>query len=83
MAFNNDTVCKLLDMFQASSLKGEWASLVLETKDGIENATFNVCRPVAGKPAARRKTPSQLKRDQSRQENYFNRKKKLVKLKKL
>ena len=84
MAFNNDTVCKLLDMFQASSLKGEWASLVLETKDGVEHATFNISRPVAGKPAARRearrKTPSQLKRDQSRQEKHFNRKKEVSKV---
>ena len=80
----NDTVCKLLDLFQYSRSKGEKATLFLETRNGEETATFKVNTagplPTFGAPAAdfpplngtrlRRKTPSQLRRDRRRLDKF-------------
>ena len=81
----NDTVCKLLDLFQYSRSKGEKATLFLETRNGEKTLTFKVHTsagplPTFGAPAAdfpplngtrlRRKTPSQLRRDRRRLDKF-------------
>ena len=82
MATENDTTLKkLLDIYQQSKNNGEWASLSLETKGGKEQIHFTLGGPAGNhagnswKSQVRRKTPSQLRRDQRRKEEFFAKKK--------
>ena len=76
---DDDTLAKLLELYQSCKLKGERASLFLETKNGTQSYTFTINEP-AGAPEERRsvsrrwKTPSQLKRDKKRREEFLAKK---------
>ena len=75
-----NTITTLLGIFQECKKRGEKASLFLETKNGEEFATFRVNLSASHtvrtpeKPSfgttAKRKSPSTLKRDRKRLENY-------------
>ena len=75
-----NTITTLLRIFQECKKRGEKASLFLETKNGEEFATFRVNLSASHtvrtpeKPSfgttAKRKSPSTLKRDRKRLENY-------------
>ena len=84
MSQGNPTLNQLLDLYQQSRMKGEEASLSLETKDGKEFIRFSIGTPLnAGAPAggprrwpsrSKNKTPSQLRRDQRRKEVFLAKK---------
>ena len=66
-----------------SRMKGEWASLYMETKDGKDMITFKIGRPQAGFSAGpwnpktqskRRKTPSCQRRDEKRKAEFVKKK---------
>ena len=77
---NNPTFNQLLEIYQQSRSKGEWASLSLETKGGQEIIHFTIGGPAGNqagqyrKDQVRRKTPSQLRRDQRRKVEFFAKK---------
>ena len=76
---DEDTLAKLLELYQGCKLRGERASLFLETKNGKQSITFTVNDPVGvpeGKSSQMRrwKTPSQLKRDRKRREEFLAKK---------
>ena len=74
----------LLDLYQKSKAKGEWASLLLETKNGKDIITFKIESVSAGLSAetgspvnnfkARKKTPSQFRRDEKRKKEFLTKK---------
>ena len=80
------TLTQLLDLYQQSRMRGEEASLSMEAKDGKDFITFSIGSPT-GSPAwtprggplwpayRRKKTPSQMKRDQRRKEVFLAKKK--------
>ena len=76
----DENIVKLLEIYRKCKKNGEHASLFLETKNGKDlNITFSINCPEAGAPAAglprrRRKTPSQLKRDNARREAFLAKK---------
>ena len=78
----NSTLKQLLDIYQQSKLRGEVASLSLETKDGKEHIHFTLGGPVgnqsghflANERQVRRKTPSQLRRDKKRKTEFLAKK---------
>ena len=85
MAVENATFVQLLEIYQQSRNKGMEASLILETKNGKdvihltlgEPAGYSARKDLNWTPVYRRKkTPSQLKRDQLRKETFLNEKKK-------
>ena len=88
MSITTTTITKLLDLYQESKEKGEKARLSMETRDGKEFVSFSIGTPLsAGAPAGRpsclpsttrRKTPSQLSRDQGRKEAFLARKRDAV-----
>ena len=74
-----DTFSQLLDLYHQSRKRGEWVSLSLETREGKDNVTFSINRNPAGLPARNAgskkwKTPSQLRRDQKRKQEYLSKK---------
>ena len=79
----NDTITALLETFQESKERGEQATLILETRNGVQFATFNVKLPDSHRTvktsleSARKKSPSTVKRDKERLEK-FNQRKKLL-----
>ena len=80
MASVNTTFNQLLETYHQSRIRGEWASLSLETKGGKEFITFTLGGPPgnhSGRPVSgqvRRKTPSQLRRDQKRKLEFHSKK---------
>ena len=85
MSGSDDTLSQLLELFNQSRKRGEWVSLSLETKDGKDCMTFSMRHP-AGPPARndmrwspasakKWKTPSQLRRDQKRKQEFLAKKK--------
>ena len=77
---DDDTISNLLELYQKCKQKGERASLLMETMDGKHNITFSI-NGLAGKPADRRKSfprrwksPSQIRRDKERREEFFKKK---------
>ena len=77
-----DNIAKLLELYQQSRERGEWARLNMETMNGQDFITFSVKSP-AGSPAKtgrtwratrQKKTPSQLRRDQKRKEVFLAKK---------
>eukprot|EP00092_Neocalanus_flemingeri_P106988 GFUD01137298.1.p1 GENE.GFUD01137298.1~~GFUD01137298.1.p1 ORF type:complete len:212 (-),score=73.99 GFUD01137298.1:65-700(-) len=73
----------LLDLYQQSRMKGEWASLSMETMEGKEFITFKMGNLPAGfkagvsapvKQSMKRKTPSQQRRDERRKNEYLAKK---------
>ena len=74
----------LLDIYQQSRMNGEWASLLMETKNGKVMITFSIeiapARSSAGtwnpgnKQSRRRKTPSDHRRDESRKSEFIAKK---------
>ena len=76
---DEDTLAKLLELYQGCKLRGERASLFLETKNTMQSITFTVNEPAGfpeGRSSHRRrwKTPSQLKRDRKRKEEFLAKK---------
>ena len=80
---SGENLTLLLDFYQQSRIKGEWASLLMETRGGKEFITFKVRNFSAGntagssKPAKediRRKTPSQRRRDEKRKAEFIAKK---------
>ena len=78
---DDSTLAKLLELYQSCKLKGERASLFLETKNGLESFTFTINEPTgspaggrSGSASRRWKTPSQLKRDKKRREEFLAKK---------
>ena len=83
---NSTTLNQLMEMYHQSRKKGEQVSLSMEAKDGKDFIVFSIGIP-AGSPARnqqrwpswpgfkRRKTPSQMRRDQRRKEDYLAKKK--------
>ena len=73
----DNTINVLLETFQQCRQRGEWATLSLETRNGVEYATFKIKVPSAsanGSPgtnifrsAAKKKSPSRVQRDKVRQ----------------
>ena len=72
----------LLDLYQRSKAKGEWASLLMETRNGKDVITFRIgSAPTdfsagSGTPASypKKKTSSQCRRDQRRKEEFLAKK---------
>ena len=73
----------LLDLYQQSRTKGEWASLYMETKNGKDAITFRIGSLHAGYTARsetpvnqcmKRKTPSQRRRDEKRKAEFLAKK---------
>lgn len=69
-----------METFQESAARGEQARLFLETRNGLQFATFSVRAPVA-KPGTfqtniskTRKSPSTIRRDKNRMKTYLQRK---------
>ena len=79
----NDTITALLETFQESKERGEQATLILETRNGVQFATFKVKLPDSHRTvktsleSAKKKSPSTVKRDKERLEK-FNQRKKLL-----
>ena len=78
---NDETLSQLVDLYQQSRKRGEQVSLSLESKDGNDVVIFKVGKPTAtleSRPSysgtRRRKSPSQMRRDQSRKEEFFAKK---------
>ena len=77
----DETILKLLELYQKSKLNGDNASLFLETRNGKDvTITFNI-KNSAGNPAEdaslsrkRWKTPSQLRRDKERKDIFLAKK---------
>ena len=75
-----NTINVLLEAFQECRRRGDWATLFLETKNGAEFATLKVKMPAShmsptlGKTfhgsAAKRKSPSAVRRDRERMEKF-------------
>ena len=84
----NDTITALLETFQGCKERGEKATLFLETRNGVQFATFKVKLPVSHRTvktsleSAKKKSPSTVKRDKERLEK-FNQRKKLFQKKSL
>jgi hypothetical protein len=81
--YDNSTFNQLFVIYQQSRAKGEFACLSLETKGGRESIQFTLrTRCPAGNHAGqvqsgrmrRKKTPSQLRRDQRRKIEFISRK---------
>ena len=76
---DEDTLAKLLELYQGCKSRGERATLFLETKNGKQSITFTI-NELSGVPEGRtsqprrRKTPSQLKRDKKRREEFLAKK---------
>ena len=76
----NDTITALLETFQESKERGEQATLILETRNGVQFATFKVKLPDSHRTvktsleSARKKSPSTVKRDKERLEKFNQRK---------
>ena len=75
---DEDTIAKLLELYQKCKMNGENASFFMETMKGKDTTiTFTINCPAAGAPPAdpirRRKTPSQLRRDKERREKFIER----------
>ena len=80
-----NTLHQLLELYQQSRMNGEEVSLSMEAKDGKDFITFSIGSPT-GAPAwrskncpawtgpVRRKTPSQIRRDQRRKELFLSKK---------
>ena len=73
----------LLDLYQQSKEKGEWASLFMETKNGKDIITFRIGSHPAGssaetwtpgKHSRKGKTPSQQRRDLKRKHEFHAKK---------
>ena len=74
----------LLNNYQQSRMNGEWASLMMETKNGKEMITFSIGIAPAGSSAGtwnpgnnqsrRRKTPSDPRRDERRKSEFIAKK---------
>ena len=77
---DNDTISKLLELYQKCKMNGESVTLFLETKRGKDTTvTFTINPPEAGSspatpPIRRRKSPSQLRRDTERRKKFFAKK---------
>ena len=77
----NDTITALLETFQESKERGEQATLILETRNGVQFATFKVKLPDSHRTvktsleSAKKKSPSTVKRDKERLEKFNQRKK--------
>ena len=82
---SDTTIKALLETFQECTTRGENATLILETRNGVQFATLKVKLPVSptsrtpaktrvGSTATKRKSPSTLKRDRERLENYVKNK---------
>ena len=75
---NRDTINRLLETFQESAARGEQARLFLETRNGHHFANFSVRMPVAKPETIRwsktRKSPSTVRRDQTRMKTYLQKK---------
>ena len=83
MAQVHPSTSQLMDLFQQSRMKGEEANLSMDTRDSKVYITFSIgTSSSAGNPAVlsrsrpvrKRKSPSQIRRDQKRKE-IFNAKK--------
>ena len=79
---NTITFNQLLEIYQQSRIRGEWATLSLETKDGREFINFTLGGPPGIQSGhsfrsgqVRRKTPSQQRRDQKRKLEFYAKKK--------
>ena len=76
----NDTIAALLETFQESKERGEQATLILETRNGVQFATFKVKLPDSHRrvktslESAKKKSPSTVKRDKERLEKFNQRK---------
>ena len=78
----DDTIVKLLELYQKCKMNGEQASLFMETMEGMDTTiTFRVKAPAGSQPAGRDscprrrwKTPSQLKRDRERKDKFLAKK---------
>ena len=77
---DDDSLSRLLDLYQSCKSKGERASLFLETKNGMQSFTFTINSSTGG-PAERSslnrrrwKSPSQLKRDNKRRHEFLAKK---------
>ena len=76
---DDDTIKKLLELYQECKRKGDTACLLMETKSGKDSITFTVNKqagaPAVNSPPRRRwKTPSQLKRDKLRRDKFLAKK---------
>ena len=77
---DDDTICKLLEIYQKCKSKGEEASLIMETMNSKHTITFTINKS-AGTPTDRSncpkrrwKPPSQMKRDKIRKEKFLAKK---------
>ena len=78
----DDTIVKLLELYQKCKTKGEQASIFMETMNGKDTTiTFRVKTPAGPQPDGREscprrrwKTPSQLKRDKARKDKFLAKK---------
>ena len=76
----DNTINVLLEAFQECRRRGDWATLFLETKNGNEFATLKVKMPASHTStklgntfhgsAAKRKSPSAVRRDRERMEKF-------------
>ena len=77
----NDTITALLETFQGCKERGEKATLFLETRNGVQFATFKVKVPDSHQKdktsleSTKKKAPSTVKRDKERLEKFNQRKK--------
>ena len=77
----NDTITALLETFQESKERGEQATLILETRNGVQFATFKVKlvdshqKDKTSLESNKKKSPSTVKRDKERLEKFNKRKK--------
>ena len=77
------TLDVLLELYQKTKARGEWASLLMETKNGKDTITFRIGNVPAGSSAEtgtpatnskKTKTPSQFRRDQKRKDQFLAKK---------
>jgi hypothetical protein len=81
----SSTLHSILDIYQACRARGEYARVILETKDGKEIVTFYSCEKGLTSPASRvdkpgkkRKSPSDIARNRRRREAWLRAKESAV-----
>ena len=87
MSGTETTLNLLLELYHESRNRREWATLSLETRDGMEFMPFSLNMAPGGTPARgsgrrwqpvsgekKRKTPSQLRRDHQRKQEFIAKK---------
>ena len=75
MSGTDTTLNQLLELYQQSRKRREWATLSLETRDGMEFMTFSLNTAPGGTPARGSGRRWQLRRDHQRKQEFIAKKK--------